>query len=90
MHFLGYILRPTCTLRRQGSLPPCLLPLSWGWVGFVPTVLGLALRNAVDQGRAKLLLFENVGGGGAFSRRWDSLGRAGCREVRAASPGGRL
>lgn len=52
----------------------------------MPSLLGLAVGGAVVQDGAKFLLFEDVGGGGAFGRRWGSLGRAGCREVRAAGP----
>ena len=51
----------------------------------MPTLLGLAVGGAVAQDRAKLFLFEDVGGRGAFGGRWGSLGRAGCREVCAAS-----
>lgn len=57
-----------------------LCPLSWARQWGV----------LIAQDRAKLLLFEDVGGGGAYSGRWGSLGRAGCREVPAASPGGRF
>lgn len=89
MLFLGYNLRPQPS-PQSVWLPSSMSPTSLGWAGFVPIALDLAVRSAVAQDRAKLLLFEDVGGGGAFRRRWDSLGRAGCREVRAASPGGRL
>ena len=51
----------------------------------MPTLLGLAVGGAVAQDRAKLFLFEDVGGRGALGGRWGSLGRAGCREVCAAS-----
>lgn len=61
-----------------------------GKTGFVPTLLGRAVGGVQVLGRAKPLLFEDVGGGRAFGGRRGSLGRAGCREVRAGGPRGLL
>lgn len=61
-----------------GSAQPAgngLCPLSWAWQWEVQW-----------PKTAKLLLLEDVEGGGAFRGRWGSLGRVGCLEVRSAGP----
>ena len=69
------------------SLPPLFLGLgNHSQLGLICAHSpGMAVGGAVAQDGAKLFLFEDVGGRGAFGGRWGSLGRAGCREVCAAS-----